>query len=281
MTVFPPRPLTLLTSHTTPAKTVSYWHHPHTSRSRLPVLFIHGIGIGLWTYAPFLAQLNRPKADEADGETGLIAIEMMPISFRITHAALQQDEMKDEILKIVQRHGWTKFVLVAHSYGSVIATHLLQDETFSSMIKAVLLVDPVSILLHLPDVAFNFTCRQPMEANEHQLYYFASMDMGVAHTLSRRFFWQDNILWKHDIQGRRVTVVLCGRDLITNTEAVGKYLACHEDQASTDSSWKHREWTGRDLDIIWYKDLDHSQIFEAKGNYDRLIEVVQQYTSIL
>ncbi|KAL8698113.1 MAG: hypothetical protein Q9201_006751 [Fulgogasparrea decipioides] len=280
LTVFPPRPLTLFTTQTSPAKTLSYWHRPHTSRSQLPVLFIHGIGIGIWTYAPFLAQLNHTKDGQADGETGVIAIEIMPISFRITHAALKREEFKEEILRIVHSHGWTEFVLVAHSYGSVIAPHLFHDKDLSSMIAATLLVDPVSILLHLPDVAYNFTRRQPVEANEHQLYYFASTDMGVAHTLSRRFFWQENILWKHDIEGRRMTVVLCGRDLITNTEAVGQYLANDEDQPSSDSSWKHRNWTGSGLEIIWYRELDHSQVFEAKRNYDPVVEVVQRYTSI-
>ncbi|KAI4283475.1 MAG: hypothetical protein L6R38_002117 [Xanthoria sp. 2 TBL-2021] len=280
-TVFPPRPLTLLTTHATPARTVTYWHRPHKSKSRLPVLFIHGIGIGLFTYAHFLAQLNRRKDDHADGEIGIIAVEIMPISFRLTHAALDSDEMKSEILKIVLSHGWTQFVLVAHSYGSVIAKHLLHDEKTSSMIGAVLLIDPVSILLHLPDVAYNFTCRQPVEANEHQLYYFASMDMGVAHALSRRFFWQDNILWKNELDGRRVTVVLAGRDLIVNTQAVGRYLAGDEDQASKDSSWKHQEWKGTGLDIIWHEELDHAQVFDTKPDYSQLAEVIRQYTKPL
>ena len=186
--------------------------------------------------------------------------------------------MKAEILKIVLRHGWTKFVLVAHSYGSVIATHLLHDKRTSSMIGSVLLIDPVSILLHLPDVAYNFTCRQPVEANEHQLYYFASMDMGIAHALSRRFFWQDNILWREELAGRRVTVVLAGRDLIVNTEAVGRYLAGVEDQTSKDSSWKHREWKGTGLDIIWHDELDHAQVFDMKPDYSQLVEVIRQYT---
>ncbi|KAL8788667.1 MAG: hypothetical protein Q9213_001595 [Squamulea squamosa] len=277
-TVFPPRPLTLLTTHVTPATTVSYWHRPHKSKSRLPILFVHGIGIGLFTYASFLTQLNRHKDDIVDGETGVLAIEIMPISFRLTHASLDRDEMKAEILKIVLSHGWSKFVLVAHSYGSVIATHLLHDENTSSMIDSVLLVDPVSILLHLPDVAYNFTCRQPAEANEHQLYYFASMDMGVAHTLSRRFFWQDNILWRHDLEGRRVTVVLAGRDLIVNTQAVGQYLAGGEDETTKTSSWKCREWRGTGLDIIWHENLDHAQVFEKKPDYGQLVEVTRQYT---
>lgn len=279
LTVFPPRPLSLMTTRTTPAKTTSYWHRPHTSKSRLPIVFIHGIGIGLWTYAGFLAELNRLQGDHADGETGVIAIEIMPISFRLTKAALKREEMKNEILKIVRSHGWSRFVLVAHSYGSVVATHLLRDVETSRMIDALLLVDPVSVLLHLPDVAYNFTCRKPGGANEQQLYYFASMDAGVAHTLARGFFWQENILWKQDLQDRRATVVLCGRDLIVNTEAVGNYLARDEGHDSTGSTWKTKSWHGHELDIIWYEDLDHAQVFERKQDYAELVKVIQHYTS--
>ncbi|KAK0508211.1 hypothetical protein JMJ35_009295 [Cladonia borealis] len=47
-TVFPFRPLTIFSPHRTRARTLTYWHRPHTSRSKLPVLFIHGIGIGLY-----------------------------------------------------------------------------------------------------------------------------------------------------------------------------------------------------------------------------------------
>ncbi|KAI4179230.1 MAG: hypothetical protein LQ346_007242 [Caloplaca aetnensis] len=225
------------------------------------------------------AEINRDEEEPVDGQVGVIAIEIMPISFRLTLAALSREEMTNQILKIVQSHGWTNFVLVSHSYGSVVATHLLRDPKTSSMIDAQLLIDPVSILLHLPDVAFNFTCRKPGRANEHQLYYFASMDTGVSHTLARGFFWQENILWKHEVQDRRLTVVLCGRDIIVNTEAVGRYLASDETQASKDSSWKTQEWKGDGLDLIWFEDLDHAQVFETRHRYARLVEVIRHYTS--
>ncbi|ROT42901.1 hypothetical protein SODALDRAFT_355092 [Sodiomyces alkalinus F11] len=48
--------------------------------------------------------------------------------------------------------------------------------------------------------------------------------MDVSHTLSRRFFWADNILWKEDIQGHHATVILAARDLIVDTAAVSAYL---------------------------------------------------------
>ena len=113
-TVFPLRLQTLLSPHVSTSPTVSYFHRPHTSSTRLPVLFLHGIGIGLYPYVPFFSDLNEPLPGE-EGEVGIIALEVMPVSFRITHAALAKDVMIRQIRTILRRHGWDRFVLVAHS----------------------------------------------------------------------------------------------------------------------------------------------------------------------
>lgn len=169
--MFPLRPFGLLSKQKSPAKTLTYWHRPHTSKIRLPILFIHGIGIGLYPYINFLSQINRSdKKHDKDGGIGIIAIEIMPVSFRITGAALERDQMCGEILQILRHHGWHECILASHSYGSVISSHLLQYSETSELIGPVLLIDPVSILLHLPDVAYNFTARKPIRANEYQLY---------------------------------------------------------------------------------------------------------------
>ena len=298
-----------------------YWHRPHTSTTKLPVVFIHGIGIGLYPYTKFLTELNSNTGIESpdpNDQVGIIAIEIMPVSFRLTHPALDRQAMCEEIDEIVSHHfPDQKVVLVSHSYGTVISTHMLKIPSIAERIGPVVLIDPVSILLHLPDVAYNFTRRQPVRANEHQLYYFASMDMGVSHTLARRFFWNENVLWKQDMGGRKVAVSLGGRDLIVNAEAVGRYLssgppikARHEnghmngtagsavlidlecddalepggEETALDPSdeedeeeWKHRPWKGKGIDILWFKDLDHAQVFDKKDTRRRLIGAIHEY----
>jgi hypothetical protein len=113
---FPWRPFTLFSAYSSPAKTLTYWHRPHTSKTRLPILFIHGIGIGLYPYINFLADLNaNASRDPPDSQVGIIAIEIMSVSSRITAQALLKDEMCEEVRHIVQAHGWDKFVLVSHS----------------------------------------------------------------------------------------------------------------------------------------------------------------------
>jgi pimeloyl-ACP methyl ester carboxylesterase len=112
--VFPFRPLAVVSSHDSPAETLSYWHRPHTSKTRLPILFIHGIGVGLFPYASFLAALNEDE-DSSDGQQGIIAVEMMSISSRITGEAHSKDVVSKDIHCILKSHGWDKVLLVTHS----------------------------------------------------------------------------------------------------------------------------------------------------------------------
>lgn len=146
----------------------------------------------------------------------------------------------------------------------------------ANKIGPMLLIDPVTLLLHLPDVAYNFTARKPRGANEHQLYYFACTDMMVAHALARHFFWSQNILWKDDVRGRDVTISLGGRDLIVDTETVGKYLA-GVDLRSEDSSWKDKDWIGSGLETIWFPMCDHAQVFERAEGRRKLGNILRKY----
>lgn len=298
-TLFPFRPVTLLARHRSPAKHITYWHRPHTSLTDSPVVFIHGIGIGLYPYTNFLDEINSGtgslESTDPNGQIGILALEIMPVSFRITHSAVAREEMCEEISQILNEHFGKdqKVVLVSHSYGTVISTHLLKTPSIAARIGPVVLIDPVSILLHLPDVAYNFTRRKPKEANEHQLYYFASMDMGVSHTLSRHFFWNENVLWKKDLAGRKVMVSLGGRDLIVNTRAVGRYLmdvrppalysaeSTEEHDAlykqEEDEEWKYRPWKEGEIDLLWWEHLDHAQVFDKSKSRQRLIAGIRSY----
>ena len=103
--------------------------------------------------------------------------------------------------------------------------------------------------------------------------------MGVAHTLSRRFFWTENIVWKEDFGDRPVTVVLSGRDLIINTERVGAYLSDADAASQGNGRWKYQEWRGNGLDILWFEDLDHGQVFDKKTNRAKVLHIIREYCS--
>ncbi|KAK7211062.1 hypothetical protein V2G26_018240 [Clonostachys chloroleuca] len=112
-------------------------------------------------------------------------------------------------------------------------------------IRLILFVDPISFLLHLPEVAYN----SPTHANEHLLSYFGSKDMVVAHTLFRRFVWSDNALWKEDIQDHRVAVVLADRDVIVATTEIGPYLMGVDVRSLETQNWEIGVCKGDGLDV--------------------------------
>lgn len=305
--VFPPRPLTLVSAHESKAKHMSYWLRPHTSKTRHPILFIHGIGVGLYPYVEFLHEvdqaLNSKMDKQDDGQVGILAIEILQLSSRLTSPILSRDEFLVELTQILDVADFKKFVLVSHSYGSVSATHILTNPCLASRVVSSLFIDPVTMLLHMPDVAFNFTRRQPKYANEWQLFYFGSLDPNVAYTLGRHFHWKQNLLWREQIvdlvqKGVRVTVSLASRDLIVDTQAVGAYLTQHrvpdpivkQDSDGHESmtleterngkadTWKHRAWEGKGLEVLWYEGLDHAQVFDTRASRARLTNVIVGYS---
>ncbi|KAK8122699.1 Alpha beta hydrolase fold family [Apiospora sp. TS-2023a] len=260
--VLPPRMQSLFARNRSKSGELSYWHRAHTAGpDKKPIVFLHGIGVGLWTYASFLSDLGKNVG--GNGQIGIIALEIMPVSFRLTAAPLGKLDFLDEMERVLAAHGWDQFVLITHSYGSALATHMLHSDEFSARVDSVILIDPVTILLHNPDVAYNFTRRRPRGANEWQLWYFASTDPGTAHTLGRHFHWKQNIIWKEELvtkkapktngklgsngvsgtngtaktngvmprgrtSQRNVAVCLAGRDLIVDTLSVAQYLAGNE-----------------------------------------------------
>ncbi|KAK1455895.1 hypothetical protein CMEL01_04655 [Colletotrichum melonis] len=309
--IFPPRLQQVFASRRSSAGNLSYWHRPHRAEG-LPVVFLHGIGIGLWPYVRFLAEITTMRI-RGRGRTGVIAIEILPVSFRLTDPPLGKEVFLRQFKQIVNHHAWDKFALVSHSYGSILSTHAMRCPDLQARIPRAVLIDPVSILLHLPDVAYNFTRRAPSTANEWQLWYFASMDPGVAHCLGRYFFWRENAIWADELVGRtagsesvgverqearQVTVCLSGLDLIVDSHAVARYLAeGGQGQQTEHPAWLQGEHGRRDvagpkaapisgmgyeshrsagsgIDILWFPDKDHAQVFDSPRAIARIVGAI-------
>lgn len=161
------------------------------------------------------------------------------------------------------------------------ATHVLHDSELSQRVEGVMLVDPVTILLHLPDVAYNFTRRTPRTANEWQLWYLASMDPGIALVLGRHFFWKENIIFKEElVSGRQAAVCLSSRDLIVDTRSVVRYLTSDDNEACTvlEAAKESSTMTSSGVELLWVE-LDHAQVFDKSHDYDRLVETIRRFAT--
>ncbi|GJE96956.1 alpha/beta hydrolase [Phanerochaete sordida] len=251
-----------------PHPQLSYWYRPHRSKTKKPIIFLHGIGIGLWPYLPFLQELAAQ-----DPDVGILAFENFPMSMRISPPPLTRLAMLDAMQVVLKHHDIDEFVVCGHSYGTVLAAHIMRSPTLAQRVTAWLLVDPIPFLLHLPAVAYNFVYRAPRTANEWQLWYFASRDPDIARALARHFFWAESILWREDLAGRRVGVVLSGRDQIVDADEVRRYLTLDADPAP--------RWVADPgdiaLEVLWYPDLDHSKVFDTARDRAPMVEMMKRF----
>lgn len=224
--------------------------------------------IGLWPYIPFLRELVAQ-----DPDVGIIAIESLSISMRISPPPLSRPAMLEAIRALLDAYALSHVVVVGHSYGTVVAAHMLRSPELAPRVAAWLFVDPIPFLLHLPAVAYNFVYRPPRAANEWQLWYFASRDPDVARALARHFFWAENILWKEDLDGRRIAVVLSGCDQIVDVPEVREYLT---EQEHGNETFRWMNASG-DLEVLYYEDLDHAQVFDLAKNRKPLVDIVHKF----
>jgi pimeloyl-ACP methyl ester carboxylesterase len=287
--VFPLRLLTLnFSRYVSRSPKLSYWHRPHTSKKFMPLLFVHGIGIGLQIYTGFLRTLiAKLDAECEDGQIGILALEIMPLSFRITSTLPSREDMVHHIRTILDSHGWTDFVVVAHSFGSIFATHLLRSlrATCPVHMHPLILVDPVTLSIHLAEIPYNFIYRKPRTASQ-LMCSFAATDMGVAHCITRMFDWTQNVLWLDELEDRPVTVILAGIDCIIDTDKLRRYLAkfgfgSHANGSLKDGPSAIEEVNGggtrrkaHDLDLVNYKDYNHGEIFLREEGRGALAEII-------
>ncbi|KAF4333626.1 ribose-phosphate pyrophosphokinase [Fusarium beomiforme] len=132
-------------------------------------------------------------------------------------------------------------------------------------------------ILHLPDVACDFICRCPSQTNESLLSYFGSRDIGIAHTLFRRFFWANNLLWKEDLQNRPAAIVLVGRDSVLDTKSIRAYLLGAKDWARKTAEAAEEKSQDGNLKVIWFQDLDHGHVFDQNLTRLRFVEIVRAF----
>lgn len=118
-------------------------------------------------------------------------------------------------------------------------------------------------------------------------------------------------MWKEDFgvagargdEGRDVTVVLSGRDLIVDTKAVRRYLTdslsggavpnmaevCMTNgdrKASITKTgkedtgvWVGGQWTGSGLEVLWFEHLDHAQVFDSETTRRAVVKAIGAYSA--
>ncbi|TFY64279.1 hypothetical protein EVG20_g5999 [Dentipellis fragilis] len=208
-----------------------------------PIVFMHGLGLGLLQYMPIISYLMKVLPDTP------FLVPLQPhISQQIFHPHFLMPKGRKETAEamrtILEELGWAEagesddvpiqarakgVTVISHSNGSY--SHAWVLKAYPQLIKRSCFVDPVTFCLWEGDVCYNFLYRRCHNGLQLVMRYFVGMELGVANLLQRNFDWSSNSLWYEEIPNARdpsrTKFFLGGSDSILHADRVKRYLTSH------------------------------------------------------
>lgn len=188
----------------------------------LPILFMHGLGIGIGQYMAFLKRLARY-------EDGVVILVQPHISADITHPDFltppSKDEQADATVVLLRKLDMPKVTTLSHSNGTMVLGWIIRRHP--EVCARNILVDPVSFRLWEGSVCYSFVYRRWITFIEVLLGYFVARELGTARTIGRHFQWSDMCLWVDDfpsIKPDNFHVVFGEKDLLVDVPSCKEYL---------------------------------------------------------
>jgi hypothetical protein len=191
-------------------------------KTSLPIVFCHGLGIGMGQYVATMGHLARHR-------DGVIILLQPHISTNIFSKYYLEPPSKDEqaeaTIKVMRKHNMSRVTTLSHSNGTMVLGWLLR--TAPEMFVRNILVDPVSFCMWEGSVCYSFVHRRWASGVESLLGYFVGRELGVAHTIARRFLWFDMILWAEEFPSTKpadLHFIFAERDVLVDVPGSVRYL---------------------------------------------------------
>ncbi|KAI8351205.1 Alpha/Beta hydrolase protein [Choanephora cucurbitarum] len=212
-----------LASHQ-PKDKITYWYRaPTDGQRKTPIVFVHGIGIGVLSYAEWISLLLSRLSDRP-----IFLVELPYVAMRMVDTVPTATETTKEVRQMLNQYGYDKAVYVSHSLGTAVTSWIIK--LAPDTVAGTVMIDPICFLLHYHHVAFNFVHRLPKQLIEYLMYYGASREMYISYYISRHFQWFESICFVEHIQKttlNNMAVFLSEKDRIVGSEDVYHYLLEH------------------------------------------------------
>ncbi len=168
----------------------SYVIREHKSSLYSPMIFLRDINPFYLAYLNFISYFKNHTIILFDIDLVIDPVRISSLDFNYFDISCVVDTIGT--LVDIYSHN-NKCHLIGHSFGTVVATWFIKQ--YPQKIRTISLIDPVCILLGLPDVAKNFFYRSPTTTFHKIIRFFASRELPIANTLFRNFKWQEYMLF--------------------------------------------------------------------------------------
>ncbi|KAF9418560.1 hypothetical protein BGZ94_009668 [Podila epigama] len=257
---------------------VAYWYRtPANPENKTPLVFIHGIGIGLVQYIHLiigLTTISRP----------LILVEVPYVSNRMVKVeCLTPDQTYFAIERLLRKHNHPKATFMGHSLGTMLCAAICRASPASSsksIVAGLILADPICFLTH-HSIARNFAYRTPSTASQLVMDLFAAREIGTSWYIMRRFCWNQCVMfpiaWSRrrqsmmPLQGKlspvlpKMTRVFLSRnDNLLDMNKIELYLK------------RHVGLVNKNDELVVMDDMDHAQFLLRPEWFFKIIKAARE-----
>ncbi|GAA5885028.1 hypothetical protein JCM6882_007198 [Rhodosporidiobolus microsporus] len=199
--------------------------------SQRPLVFIHGLGMGMAQYATLIHVLSTAPSLRTRPVLVLLQPNISMSFFQSGYLdPLDQKRCTAGLERVMRKYRFDEraggCTVVSHSNGTIVHAWLVKD--CPTLTARNCFVDAVCFQLWEPWVCHNFLVRKPAKPIEFLMRYFVSRELGVALMLSRTFQWTSNLLWPSEIPAvdnpHRAAVFLSEEDSILSAPRMRLYL---------------------------------------------------------
>lgn len=226
----------------------------------LPIVFIHGLGVGVAPYLRFIRRLAQARE--------CFVIDLPEVSQSGCERVLSPQAMAECIAQMLSVFGHEKACFVAHSYGTFVMSWIIRYRR--DIVGKTILLDPVSFLLAQPDVAYNFLYRDPHNPVTVFIANFVRWELFSANVLMRHFYWHENVLWSEDLPENSV-VVLASNDDIIDAKKIRYYLEERQREGVNAKIFRKTDEPDS-LKLLWLEGFYHGGILLSRAAQLQIVE---------
>lgn len=196
---------------------------PGTTKAE-PIVFVHGIGVGLPPYHRFLSLLLQANPDASIVLILLPHVSMKPQSYCPSRA-----DFVEAARGIMAKEKIGKARWIAHSLGTTVFAWIARHAP--ELVNSGTLIDPVCFSLWDGTVADNFVYK-PLTTtalSDRIVRYAVGRELYAAHALSRNFIWHENMLLATHLKalGAPVKAYVAEKDAIADPERCFEWCQKH------------------------------------------------------
>lgn len=206
---------------------IAYYYHPGTDKTsdsdsdddeKIPIVFCHGIGVGLIIYLPLIdgfLKTGRP----------IFLPEIPYVSafrpWQSPYSILPPASVTSTLTAMLASHGHLRAMFAGHSYGTSWLSYMLKYAP-TGCVAAVCFLDPICFCLHTSSLTRHFVYHR---SDPGSIAYMCRTDIMINWTIQRSFPWTAISLFTEQIQiNIPCAVFLSAEDALVPAEKVEQYL---------------------------------------------------------